>query len=130
MRNRPNTSDLLEIALKTFNETILPDVGSEQRYSALMIANALSIAGRELNEGKEQGWKILEALQILLGEKDKHDIEESALYEEIGDLERQLCDDIAHGKYDSDFEPLMTCLQTIVRARLAISNPKLLVAGA
>jgi len=130
MRDEPNAMDLLEIALKTFNENILPEVSPEQRYSALMIANALSIAARELNEGEEQGRMILKALQTLFGEKETCGIEGIALYEEIEDLERQLCDDIARGKYDTDFKPLMTCLKTVVHARLAISNPKLLAAGA
>ena len=133
MPNRPNATDLIEIALKTFNDNILPEVASEQRYSALMIANALSIAGRELNKGEEQSRIILEALQTLFSEKenkDKRDIDGLALYKEIEDLERQLCDDIARGTFDADFKPLMTCLKTVVHARLAISNPKLLVAGA
>ena len=129
MRDEPNAMDLLEIALKTFNENILSEVSPEQRYSALMIANALSIAGRELNKGEEQSRIILEALQTLFGEKekkDKRDIDGLALYKEIEDVERQLCDDIARGTFDADFKPLMTCLKTVVHARLAISNPKLL----
>ena len=39
---------LLDIALDTYAEEILPDLPSEQRYTGAMVANALGIAQRRM----------------------------------------------------------------------------------
>lgn len=126
MSDQPAAAGLLDMALKTFKEDILPNVAPEKRYSALMIANALSIAGRELTELEDQALTILKSLQTLLGEEKQTDVEGRMLYQRIDALEHKLCDEIAQGKYDDNRNDLMACLKTLVHARLAISNPKIL----
>lgn len=108
--DQPDARGLVEIALKTLREVVLPAVPAEQRFSALMIANALSIAERELAGGAGPA----EQLKRLLGEDGDADT-----------LSRRLCAAIAQGRFDgrADLRPV---LWEVVRARLAVSNPKYL----
>ena len=48
INDEPDARGLVAIALQSFRDSILPVVPAEQRFEALMIANALSIAEREL----------------------------------------------------------------------------------
>jgi len=51
MNDRPQARDLLEIARNAFTAEVLPAVPEELRYTALMIANAMAIAQREIAAG-------------------------------------------------------------------------------
>ena len=51
MRNRPNAADLLAIARKTFLSSLVPHLPDEDRYTALMVANAMANAEREIAAG-------------------------------------------------------------------------------
>ena len=108
--DQPDARGLVEIALKTFREVVLPAVPAEQRFPALMIANALSIAERELKGGADAA----ESLRRLLGEEGDADT-----------LSRRLCAAIAEGRFDGSPE-LRPVLWEITRSRLAVSNPKYL----
>ncbi|MFX8324082.1 hypothetical protein ABTL43_20040, partial [Acinetobacter baumannii] len=46
----PDAAGLIAIALHTYRETVLPVVPADRRFAALMIANALAIAQRQLTE--------------------------------------------------------------------------------
>ncbi len=128
MRDLPDASGLLAIALKSYEEDVLPVVGPEKRYQALMIANALAIAGREIEDSDRQARASLEALQGILDEKGRADADGKELHARIESLERRLCDEIARGRFDGKRTALVDCLKAILRARLAISNPKILAA--
>ncbi|MCW2240468.1 DUF6285 domain-containing protein [Azospirillum canadense] len=108
--DQPDACGLVEIALKTFREVVLSAASAEQRFPALMIANALSIAERELKGAADPA----AALRRLLGEEGDADT-----------LLRRLCEAIAEGRFDgrTDLRPV---LWEITRARLAVSNPKYL----
>lgn len=106
--DQPDARGLIEIALKTFREVVLPAVPPEQRFPALMIANALSIAGRELGSGGDAA--LAEPLRRLLGGDGGMDA---------------LCARIAAGDFDRSAE-LRAFLWELTRARLAVSNPKYL----
>ncbi|WP_431858911.1 DUF6285 domain-containing protein [Azospirillum sp.] len=108
--DQPDARGLVEIALKTFREVVLPAVPAEQRFPALMIANALSIAERELKGGADAA----AALGRLLGEEGDADT-----------LSRRLCAAITEGRFDGSPE-LRPVLWEITRARLSVSNPKYL----
>ena len=71
INDEPDARGLVAIALQTFRDSILPVVPAERRFEALMIANALSIAERELAAEPEP------ALAIVVG----------GLIGESGDLE-------------------------------------------
>ena len=108
--DQPDARGLVEIALKTLREVVLPAVPADQRFPALMIANALSIAERELRGNAD----ATDSLKRLLGEDGDGDT-----------LSRHLCAAIAEGRFD-DRPDLRPVLWEITRARLAVSNPKYL----
>ncbi|HEY0833461.1 MAG TPA: DUF6285 domain-containing protein [Azospirillum sp.] len=114
-RDEPDAQGLVEIALKTLREVVLPAVPAERRFAALMIANALSIAGRELATGASAEPAQAEAIGGLLGG--------------TGDLEtltRRLCAAIDAGDFDAADRQaaLRAVLWDLTRSRLAVSNPK------
>jgi hypothetical protein len=101
INDEPDARGLVSIALRTFRDSVLPAVPAERRFEALMIANALGIAERELAA--------------------KPDAAQEARIP-------QLCSDIDAGAYDAPERQadLRKVLWELTRARLAISNPRLL----
>jgi hypothetical protein len=101
INDEPDARGLVSIALRTFRDSVLPVVPTERRFEALMIANALGIAERELTAKPDAALKA----QI-----------------------PQLCRDIDAGAYDTPERQadLRNLLWELTRARLAISNPRLL----
>lgn len=127
MRANPDARGLLNIALETFRTDLLPHIPPAHRYTALMIANALAIAERELNGLDEAGHAMLAALAPLYGEDADGSLSGAELRQRVEGLQHRLCIEIAAGDFDHDGQDmLMECLEEIVRARLGISNPKAL----
>jgi hypothetical protein len=115
----PGARDLVAIALRSFREAILPVVPADQRFIALMIANALGVAERELAAGTAAEPALAAAVGGLLGE--------------AGDLPAllpRLCAAIDAGRFDAPDRQaaLRAVLKEITLARLAVSNPKRLAA--
>src|SRR5580692_8567709 len=50
MRDRPNGAALLDVARSSLLEEVAPVLKGHPRYAVLMVANAMGIAARELNE--------------------------------------------------------------------------------
>jgi hypothetical protein len=50
MRDRPNGADLLAVARRSLLDDVAPALKGQPRYVALMVANAMGIALRELEE--------------------------------------------------------------------------------
>lgn len=50
MRDRPNGADLLAVARRSLLDEVAPALTGQPRYVALMVANAIGIASRELAE--------------------------------------------------------------------------------
>lgn len=50
MRDEPSGADLIEAARRALAEEVLPSLTGRPRYVALMVANALGIAAREIGE--------------------------------------------------------------------------------
>ncbi|WP_207460455.1 DUF6285 domain-containing protein [Azospirillum sp. SYSU D00513] len=110
----PDAAGLIAIALKTFRETVLPAVPAEQRFAALMIANALSIAERELTVREDPA--LADALRRLTGAEG-----------DVPNLSRRLCTAITEGAFDGRLgsaDELRDTLWALTWARLAVSNPK------
>ena len=115
INDEPDARGLVTIALQTFRDSILPVVPAERRFEALMIANALSIAERELAAEPEP------ALAAAIG----------GLIGETGDLETvapRLCAAIDAGDFDAPERQadLRKTLWELTRARLSVSNPRLI----
>ncbi|BAI74892.1 hypothetical protein AZL_b02290 (plasmid) [Azospirillum sp. B510] len=115
----PDARSLIAIALDSFRETILPLVPAERRFTALMIANALATAERELAAGTTAEPALAAAIGGLLGETG-----------ELPVLARHLCAAIVDGRFDAagPQAALRRVLFDLTAARLAVSNPKALAA--
>ncbi len=127
MRANPDARGLLQIAASAFRADVLPHVAPEARYAALMVANALEIAERELKGLDTAGHSMLGALALLYGEDADDALSGDDLRRRVEALQHRLCIEIAAGDFDHDGqEVLMDSLEAIVQARLGISNPKAL----
>lgn len=115
--------DLVAIALETLRADLLPSLPPEKRYTALMIANALSVAQRELREGEAARRTMLEALQGLLGGHPPG--KEADLDAAVQCLLRKLATAIEQGEFDAPghrLGGLMVCLNAVVSAKLLLSR--------
>ncbi|MCJ2022690.1 DUF6285 domain-containing protein [Methylobacterium sp. J-067] len=65
MRDDPSGADLIDAARRALAEEVVPGLTGRPRYVALMVANALGIAAREIGEG--DGLAAAEA-DLLAGE--------------------------------------------------------------
>jgi uncharacterized protein DUF6285 len=130
MRDHPDGNELLATARKVLRESVLPLLPPERKHDALMIANAMAIAARQLERGDGPERQELAALAGLLG--DCH----VALAEDGPDLRaalvaanRELSRRLREGAGDPDGPQrtaLFAHLRSIARQRVAESNPKYL----
>ncbi len=67
MRDRPGGAELLAEARRLLREELAPTLAGGQRFQALMIANALGMAERELRAGDAPLREQQAALAALLG---------------------------------------------------------------
>ena len=66
MRGQPTGEQLLETARGLLRDELLPALPADKRHAALMIANAMAIAGRQLKNGEAHDREELAALAALL----------------------------------------------------------------
>jgi hypothetical protein len=114
MADRPAGSDLLRTAREELLGRILPHTPDRLRYQLLMIANAMAIAARELDDGARLASKEQQALSGLLDEDPG------------GDHARTLARCIRAGDFDRDpaCARLQAALLALTLDKLALSNPK------
>lgn len=118
---KPDAHNLLATALETLRTDLIPALPPEKRYSALMTANALAMVEREMRPAGDDHSGFLKAAAALYGPT----AETSA-----SALEKRLCTDIEAGRFDAEGpkrRAAIQCLKASVTARLAITNPKLVV---
>jgi hypothetical protein len=123
MKVEPSAADLLEIARATILAEIAPSLPETKRYAALMAANALAIAGRDLAAGRTAPAEIAR-LAALLGDWTPPGDEAWALREGTALLARR----IREGRFDEGDARarLRAHLLEATRSRLAVSNPRAL----
>jgi hypothetical protein len=115
MRLKPDAQNLLAAALAAFRAELLPHIPAEKRYAALMIANALAMAEREL-----------------AGPPETLPETAAALYQDIAAprpqrFEERLAADIEAGRFDAPGpmrDAAFAAVKAINAVRLAITNPK------
>lgn len=122
-----NAAALLLTARDELLRNVLPALPDELRYEALMIANAMAIAKRELDDGGECERQELRVLSVLLDMPDASKVsvgEDQALFE----LRVVLRSAIRGGVFDSPSQrqDLIASLTQVARHKLAISNPKVI----
>lgn len=127
MNDRPDARDLLEIARHAFTAEVLPAVPEALRYTALMIANAIAIAQREIAAGDAPLRGEYQRLAGLLsGNAAAPDGD--ALREAVEDYNRRLANEIRAGRFDGEERAAMLeHLRRTTEEKLAVSNPKALV---
>jgi hypothetical protein len=105
--DRPDAAELVAIALASFRAEVLPVIPPEKRLAALMIANALGIAEREL-AGQEKA-TLAASVAALIGE--------------TAEVVPAFVADLRRGRWDADADMHRRLLQD-AKARVAIANPR------
>ncbi len=103
---------------------MVPALPEPQRYAALMAANALAIAGRDLAAPVSTAAEIASIASLLPGWTPPAGDEAAALREGTA----RLAAAIREGRYDEGdaCSRLLGHLRETTRARLAVSNPRAL----
>ena len=130
MRDHPNGSELLATARKILRESLLPALPPERKHEALMIANAMAIAARQLERGDEPERRELAALSTLLGDGYAALADEGlGLRAALIAANRELSRRLREGGGDpgqARRAALFAHLRSVARQRVAESNPKYL----
>ncbi len=116
MINEPNTKDLLAEARQVLLDSLVPGLAGEQKYQALMIANAMGMAIREI-EQREQGEP--EATDGLLARF----LAAHQLSDDPSQGEQTLARALRERSLDGDDPELRSVLKGMTEARLRINNP-------
>jgi hypothetical protein len=126
MNDRPDAAELLAIARETLLGRLLTALPEESRYDALMIANAMAIAARELEAGDIAEQSELARLNALYAESS-NDVSGNALHSTLVDYNRRLAADIRDGRFDDKLRvALLDHLEKTAVDKLAVANPKAL----
>ena len=126
MNDRPDAGNLLETARNVFITQILPALPAESRYTALMIANAMAIAQREIAAGDAPLAAECGRLRALLSEAAASPAG-AALRDVAAGYNRRLAGEIRAGRFDGEERAaLLEHLRRATNEKLAVSNPKLL----
>ncbi len=129
MNNAPDGAELLRVAQKILREQLMPGIAEDQRYQALMVANAMAIAARELKAGESDLRDELRMLSELYGDTVVGEAGNSTK-EKVARLNKRLAKDIRSGVMDGACaQGVRALLKAQVTARLRVSNPKYLKAA-
>ena len=99
MRERPTGEELLIVARKVLREELMPLLPEERRYDALMVANAMAIAARQIAFGDDPERREWHNLAGLFGETPQDD-GMADMREAAGERYRRLSTDIRGGAFD------------------------------
>lgn len=116
MKVEPGARDLIETARAALVNEVIPKLPADQRYAALMAANALAISARALGAPDTDGAEFARIAALLGGGEPGS----------LGEATIMLATRIRQGAFDA--EParsrLLEHLRATTRERLAVSNPK------
>lgn len=127
MREIPNAADLLDTARELLRSELAPSLPPEQRHQALMIANAMVIARRQLEDGDAPEQRELAALGELFGLP--LEVPPELLQAELTQRNRLLRQAIRAGQTDPGtvlHAGVQAALRMVCRAKVAQSNPRYL----
>ncbi|MEX0923910.1 MAG: DUF6285 domain-containing protein [Rhodovibrionaceae bacterium] len=115
MRDRPTSKELLDEAFRLLREELAPKLSGGERFKALMIANAVGMAARELEAGEAPLRRELVLLQTLLGAQEG----------DLVELNARLAAGLRDGAFAGD-EQAYAALLEIAEAKVREVNPKAL----
>lgn len=90
MKQRPGADALLDAALVTLHEDLLPTLSGRQKFQAAMIARAISVARQDIQSAAESHRDELQSFARLYG---------ADVGEDLGVLRRRLAADIRARKF-------------------------------
>ena len=126
MNSRPNGAELLRTARRLLREELVESIPREQRYEALMVANAMAIAERESEAGNKHLQDELRMLTELYGDQVAGSAG-SGLKDKVATLNRRFAKAVRAGVLDGACaQGVRALLKAQIVARLRISNPKYL----
>lgn len=122
MINQPAGHDLLAIARRTLLDAIVPALPADKTYDALMIANAMAMAMRELEQGARD--PEAELVHAFLQQNGLPATPQAT------NPEAHLAQLIRQQRIPASLQAnLHGLLQALARTKLGLSNPKYLKAG-
>ncbi|HKA42779.1 MAG TPA: DUF6285 domain-containing protein [Burkholderiales bacterium] len=125
MNDRPDARNLLQTARGALVADLLPALPEALRYTALMIANAMAIAQREIEAGDARLRDEHDRVCSLLGERPRTPAA-GALHGVLEDYNRRLARAIRAGRFDGkERAAMLDHLQRTTTEKLGVSNPKL-----
>jgi len=114
--NNPDIHDLLTEARQVLMNSLTPELSGARKYEALMIANAMGMAIRELGQSEqakmEQADRATSAFLEAQSEPN-HNVE----------CEESLAEAIRERRLDGRDKALRDVLRTLTEARLGINSP-------
>lgn len=119
MYREPTAANLLETARAFLRDQVLPRLPDDARYDALMVANAMAIAARQVAAGDRPLEEARARLAALYAAPDAG----------LARLARRLADDVRAGVFDPSSDrraAVFVHLWETARAAAAESNPKAL----
>jgi len=123
MRDRPHRDALLAIARAALIEDVLPQIAADQRMSALMVARALEIVGREIVAGDAADLGFAAGIAALYQQPAPGD---AAAFDALA---RRLASDLRANAFAQTSDRRRTVhalLLADARARVALGNPRYL----
>lgn len=90
MRHEPEAANLLETAREVLRDSVIPCLSGQARYDALMVANAMGIAARQIAAGEGPRREARERLASLYGAPDAP----------LADLKERFARDLRAGAFD------------------------------
>ena len=133
MKDISDAADLIATARDALLNDLLPKLQKDQRYTALMIANAMAIAQREQRSSSDFTRDEIGRLGHLFAECGIGVVPSGneAPNSELALLRRALCRAIRAGRFDdpSQSPALVAHLSRTAAEWLAISNPKAMRTG-
>ena len=131
MFDKPNRAELLDAALRTLREEILPALDGDRKYAGLMVASAIATVIREIesDNNHEPVRRVLDRFADLYGQENVHHAGVDG-EQRIRALNQHLIRDIRDGEFDNDpTGPVCTLLLEQALQRLSLSNPKFIDAS-
>lgn len=125
MRDQPTGANLLETARDILRNELMPLLPKEKQYQVLMMANAMSIAARQLQYGEAPERQELVSLAHLLREEVDLGGDAARLHEQLLALNGEFARRVRRGEYDDD-AAAKQLLQQMTLQKVRESAPKAL----
>ena len=125
MQDKPSAEELLEALAQFLDAEVVPAFEGRRRFHAIVAANVARIVAREIRLGPAQTKQEYADLCDLLGKSPTDPAPTAAT---LAQLNAELSDCINQGNADEgDYRRrVVDFLRSVVAAKLAIDNPKLI----